>query len=395
MSALTQDLAKQIATKANLNLISYNCDDTKESSLLAADIVKNIMAKSNYKNIELIESMAEVAVTCKFILNYPLIGNLEIKYKIDDEFYEELRKHFVEYNGVDFKRYNVDDVLLNVNKLTYYMHMEIKDSTDNLLDQCGEINLKEINSKLKDYKKQYGSLTKRETQLLKLSIAYNLPIDTTLETEFKSNLFQRDMIQQYLENSYNVIIKNLEHYTKNQQILDQIIPRIESEKLSHTNLFTNAKRYCKLKAKTHWMSFIWDCPVNISQLGHENNIFIDFVKAYLSGYMQYIDLLSMEPNYLKMRKKELKNDLKVLQKYNHKSENLNNINALEQKIKFLSTPKAHWKLIPFKVLANALKIPFAQIIQYIKTIHEVNPQIIKKNFNSLITIHKDICLVNF
>ena len=66
-------------------------------------------------------------------------------------------------------------------------------------------------------------------------------------------------------------------------------------------------------------------------------------------------------------------------------------------INFLSIPKPHQKFIPFKELSNRLEIDTNQISNYITNIlnNGTHKKTIRKSFDTLQTIPKEICISKF
>jgi hypothetical protein len=171
---------------------------------------------------------------------------------------------------------------------------------------------------------------------------------------------------------------------------NDIIELLQQEKSSNNDLFTNGKKLSKVTSNNHYMSFLYKC--NSVYTDNDLIVFQEFVEALISGYMQYLEFENRENKI-----KKYTHDLEVLQRYNNSNENDKNIQALEDKVSFLSIAKPHQKFIPFKELSNRLEIDTNQIANYITNVLNkgTHPNTIKLHFDSLRTIPKEICISKF
>lgn len=194
--------------------------------------------------------------------------------------------------------------------------------------------------------------------------------------------------QVLLNNSYDVIIDEILDRAEENNLLVKVIEMINKDKFAHQDLFTNKKRFTKMKSRKHYMSFLYDCKVAPYMENTYVMVFTEFVEAYIDGCLQWINI-SKDP----YRKKIINNDLSVLERYNKQKENENHINLLTIESQLISLPIAQQRLIPYKLLATKLGLETKQMINYLASVLEINKKTIQNNFDSIVTKPMDICIV--
>lgn len=433
-------LTETIAKENNFTVIKKLDDNTKQ--YLKEHIQNSILERYDYQPLEHIQVMIDLITDDNYgILEINAINYIEsINYTINDKFYEKLKEPYINSNDLDFEDYDDNfDIPLNEYTLMDWIEFNIIDAIDLTAEKFEEnykntkffdyykqviqdnlelhfkhknreIETKQYKSKEEaiqgllnfnreplDYeniklKKDLKPLTKREINLITVNAI--LIADKNVKIFLKENIANNYNInnnlpqtnQELLNNSYDVIIDTL----KNLSNTDDIISLLENEKSINDDLFTNAKKLSKVKSNNHYMSFLYKCNSVWTQ--NQLIVFQEFVEALISGYMQFLEFEDKEQKI-----KSYNHDLEVLKRYNTSNENDKNIQELEDNINFLSISKPHQKFIPFKELSNRLEIDKNQITNYITNIlnNGTHKNTIKQNFDTLITIPKEICISKF
>ncbi|MFW2525642.1 hypothetical protein ACN5O8_07920 [Aliarcobacter butzleri] len=433
-------LTETIAKENNFTVIKKLDDNTKQ--YLKEHIQNSILERYDYQPLEHIQVMIDLITDDNYgILEINAINYIEsINYTINDKFYEKLKEPYINSNDLDFEDYDDNfDIPLNEYTLMDWIEFNIIDAIDLTAEKFEEnykntkffdyykqviqdnlelhfkhknreIETKQYKSKEEaiqgllnfnreplDYeniklKKDLEPLTKREINLITVNAI--LIADKNVKIFLKENIANNYNInnnlpqtnQKLLNNSYDVIIDTL----KNLSNTDDIISLLENEKSINDDLFTNAKKLSKVKSNNHYMSFLYKCNSVWTQ--NQLIVFQEFVEALISGYMQFLEFEDKEQKI-----KSYNHDLEVLKRYNTSNENDKNIQELEDNINFLSISKPHQKFIPFKELSNRLEIDKNQITNYITNIlnNGTHKNTIKQNFDTLITIPKEICISKF
>lgn len=436
-------LIKTIAKENNFKVIDKLDENTKQ--YLKEHIQKTILDRYNYQPLVHIQEMIDEAIHF-FEDDLQAINYIsDINYNINDTFYEKLKEDYFDSQDDticdwedEFEKPK-EDIKLNRYTLSDFIDISIIDSIDLFAEQFEEnykntkffdyykqviedtlelhykhknrkIETKEykskedrieslfnFNSEPLDYetielKEDLKPLTKRETNLITANAI--LIADKNVKIFIKEDIANNYNInnntpqtnQNFLNNSYDVIIDTLKKLSNS----DEIINLLKSEKSINSDLFTNRKKLSKVKSDNHYMSFLYKCNSVWTQ--NQLIVFQEFVEALISGYMQFLEFEDKE-----LKIKSYKQDLEVLKRYNTSKENDKNIQELEDSISFLSIPKPHQKFIPFKELSNRLEIDTNQISNYIINIlnNGTHKNTIKQNFDTLKTIPKEICISKF
>ena len=431
-------LIKTIAKENNFTVIKKLDENTKQ--YLKEHIQNSILDRYNYQPLEHIQEMIDEAIYF-FEDDLQAINYIQsINYNINDTFYEKLKEDY--FNSQDdticdwedeFEKPK-EDIKLNKYTLTDFIDISFIDGIDLMVEQFEDTykdfpyleHYKEtINDEIERYtyyinlEKGYEKesflesiqkenelivmenkvldnpkvkLTKRETNLITANII--LTLNKGLQLGYKEKIANDYNInnndpqtnQELLDNSYDVIIVTLKKLSNT----DNIINLLGNEKSINSDLFTNGKKLSKVKSDSHYMSFLYKC--NSVYTENDLIVFQEFVEALISGYMQFLEFEDKEQKI-----KSYKQDLEVLKRYNTSNENDKNIQKLEDNINFLSISKPHQKFIPFKELSNRLEIDTNQISNYITNIlnNGTHKNTIKQNFDTLITIPKEICISKF
>jgi len=407
-------LADFLAKEFNLTIVDKL--ETIAKTRLKEHIRQTILKTYHYPHLDLLNTMIDVAIE-KFEDTLCAINYIsDIVYAINDTFYENLKEDILhnqsslaecitmQYldgigkfvhnfrNSDDWKLHpwHHDFTLELQRKLdAFYKHKNIdkKAFVQNLLtsetfDIC--------NPKLIE---NPTPLTPRETILVEAFT--HLGFSKYFEYELPGEIAQHYNIannaphvnQKILDDSYAVVIQELEKIS----IKEEIFYLIQREQSMHNELFTNGKRFSKLKTNNHYMSFLYACT---SVYTDSNTIvFKEFVEALISGYIQSLEFKDGDNKI-----KGFTKDLEVLTRYNDLKENDENIKKLENQINFLSITKPLQKLIPFKELANRLELDRHQISNYIimyASKKKVHKDTIEKYFDDLKTIPIEINISTF
>lgn len=436
-------LTETIAKENNFTVIKKL--DDKNKQYLKEHIQNTILDKYNYKPLEHIQEMIDVAIDLFEDYLQAINYISDINYNINDTFYEKLKEDFFDsqddticdwedefekpkediklnkytlsdfidisfIDGIDLVVEQFEDNYKNTKFFDYYKQL-IKDSLElhfkhknrkietkeykgkeEMIESLLNFNREPLDYEKIELKEELEPLTKRETNLV---TAYAILIaNKNLKIFLKENIANNYNInnnlpqinQELLNNSYDVIINTL----KNLSNTDDIISLLENEKSINDDLFTNGKKLSKVKSNNHYMSFLYKCNSVWTQ--NQLIVFQEFVEALISGYMQFLEFEDKEQKI-----KSYNHDLEVLKRYNTSNENDKNIQELEDNINFLSISKPHQKFIPFKELSNRLEIDKNQITNYITNIlnNGTHKNTIKQNFDTLITIPKEICISKF
>ena len=431
-------LIKTIAKENNFTVIKKLDENTKQ--YLKEHIQNSILDRYNYQPLEHIQEMIDEAIYF-FEDDLQAINYIQsINYNINDTFYEKLKEDYFDSQDDticdwedEFEKPK-EDIKLNKYTLTDFIDISFIDGIDLMVEQFEDTykdfpylgNYKEtINDEIERYtyyinlEKGYEKesflesiqkenelivmenkvldnpkvkLTKRETNLITANII--LTLNKGLQLGYKEKIANDYNInnndpqtnQELLDNSYDVIIVTLKKLSNT----DNIINLLGNEKSINSDLFTNGKKLSKVKSDSHYMSFLYKC--NSVYTENDLIVFQEFVEALISGYMQFLEFEDKEQKI-----KSYKQDLEVLKRYNTSNENDKNIQKLEDNINFLSISKPHQKFIPFKELSNRLEIDTNQISNYITNIlnNGTHKNTIKQNFDTLITIPKEICISKF
>lgn len=428
-------LIKTIAKENNFTVIKKLDENTKQ--YLKKHIQNSILERYNYQSLEHIQEMIDLITDNNYgILEINAINYIHsINYTINDKFYEKLKEPYINSNDLDFEDYDDNfDIPLNEYTLMDWIEFNIIDGIDLMVEQFEntyknfpylEHYKESINDEIERYtyyinldksyeKESFLKSIQKENELIvmKRKVLDNLKVKLTkreinlitantililnkgLQLGYKEKIANDYNIkkntpktnQELLNNSYDVIIDTL----KNLSNTDDIISLLENEKSINDDLFTNAKKLSKVKSNNHYMSFLYKCNSVWTQ--NQLIVFQEFVEALISGYMQFLEFEDKEQKI-----KSYNHDLEVLKRYNTSNENDKNIQELEDNINFLSISKPHQKFIPFKELSNRLEIDKNQITNYITNIlnNGTHKNTIKQNFDTLITIPKEICISKF
>lgn len=436
-------LVEIIVKENSFKVIDKLDENTKQ--YLKEHIQNTILDRYNYQPLNYIQEMIDEAIYF-FEDELEAINYVQsINYNINDTFYEKLKEDYFDseddticdwedefekpkediklnkytlsdfidisfIDGIDFMVEKFEDIYKNHPYLEFYKQ-GIKESLESYYKYKNrEIETKQYKNKEEtiqrllnfnkeplDFdniklRKDLRPLSKREINLVTVNII--LILNKDFQVAFKENIANNYNInsntpetnQELLNNSYDVIIDTLKKLSNT----NGIINLLESEKLINNDLFTNAKKSSKVKSDNHYMSFLYKC--NSVYTENDSIVFQEFVEALISGYMQFLEFENKEQKI-----KSYKQDLEVLKRYNNLNENDKNIQEVEDNICFLSISKPHQKFIPFKELSNRLEIDKNQISNYIINIlnNGAGKDTIKKNFDSLKTIPKEICISKF
>jgi len=431
-------LIKTIAKENNFTVIKKLDENTKQ--YLKEHIQNSILDRYNYQPLEHIQEMIDEAIYF-FEDDLQAINYIQsINYNINDTFYEKLKEDYFDsqddticdwedefekpkediklnkytltdfidisfIDGIDLMVEQFEDTYKDfpylehyketindeIERYTYYINLEKGYEKESFLESIQKENeLIVMENKVLDNPKV--KLTKRETNLITANII--LTLNKGLQLGYKEKIANDYNInnndpqtnQELLDNSYDVIIVTLKKLSNT----DNIINLLGNEKSINSDLFTNGKKLSKVKSDSHYMSFLYKC--NSVYTENDLIVFQEFVEALISGYMQFLEFEDKEQKI-----KSYKQDLEVLKRYNTSNENDKNIQKLEDNINFLSISKPHQKFIPFKELSNRLEIDTNQISNYITNIlnNGTHKNTIKQNFDTLITIPKEICISKF
>jgi hypothetical protein len=433
-------LTERIAKENDFKVIDKLDENTKQ--YLKEYIQNTILDRYNYQPLEHIQEMIDEAVDW-FEDDLQAINYIsDINYNINDTFYEKLKEDYSNSHDDticdwedEFEKPK-EDIKLNKYTLTDFIDISFIDGIDLMVEQF-EDNYKDfpylehykesINDEIerytyyinldKGYEKESFlesiqkenelivmenkvldnpkvKLTKREINLITTNMIFflnkglQLGYKEKIANDYNINNNTPQTNQGLLDNSYDVIINTLKKLSNR----NDIIKAIQEEKNINSDLFTNTKRIPQLKARTHYMSFLYKC----NSVYTENNliVFQEFVEALISGYMQFLEFENKEQKI-----KSYNQDLEVLKRYNSSNENDKNIQELEDSVSFLSISKPNEKLIPFKELSNRLEIDTNQIANYIKNttkkINRTHKDTINQNFQTLQTLPKEICISHF
>ena len=431
-------LIKTIAKENNFTVIKKLDENTKQ--YLKEHIQNSILDRYNYQPLEHIQEMIDEAIYF-FEDDLQAINYIQsINYNINDTFYEKLKEDYFDsqddticdwedefekpkediklnkytltdfidisfIDGIDLMVEQFEDTYKDfpylehyketindeIERYTYYINLEKGYEKESFLESIQKENeLIVMENKVLDNPKV--KLTKRETNLITANII--LTLNKGLQLGYKEKIANDYNInnndpqtnQELLDNSYDVIIVTLKKLSNT----DNIINLLGNEKSINSDLFTNGKKLSKVKSDSHYMSFLYKC--NSVYTENDLIVFQEFVEALISGYMQFLEFEDKEQKI-----KSYKQDLEVLKRYNTSNENDKNIQKLEDNINVLSISKPHQKFIPFKELSNRLEIDTNQISHYITNIlnNGTHKNTIKQNFDTLITIPKEICISKF
>jgi hypothetical protein len=406
-------LVETIANENNSKIISKLDEDTKNN--LKEHIRNSILEKYKYPHIEHLEEMINETIEWFEDDLYAINYIKSINYTIDNIYYTKLNEDYFDScddticDWEDEFEKQKEDIKLNKYTLIDFIKIDFVDGIDLMVDEFynddvwkkhpylglykdgiqeslelyykhknREIETKQyknenevtqwlfdFNREPLDYeniklKKDLEPLTKRETNLITanailiMNKGLQLGLKEKISNDYNINNNIPQTNQELLNNSYDVIIDRLRKLPKT----NDIIELLQREKSSNNNLFTNGKKLSKVKSDNHYMSFLYKC--NSVYTDNDVIVFQELVEALISGYMQYLEFEDRENKI-----KRYTEDLEVLQRYNSSNENDQNIQALEDKISFLSIAKPHQKFIPFKELSNRLEIDTNQMANYI------------------------------
>lgn len=402
-------LIEEIAREFGMNIIKKL--DTNVREFLHHHIKESIQNVCNYPHSEHIDEMINIAIEIFEDDLYALQYLERINYTISERFYARLDEPF--FDSCDWEdefEKPFDEIRLNRYTLLDYIDFGYCDAAYKLVELFEKdenwINhkhrqdiLERIDESKRDYiaarKDQPGftELSNREEILITTNVllAFNRVNSTFLKKQildgYKIDNNTNELNQQILNDSYDVIIEELSQYKNTQKVLEAL----RHEKANNNDLFTGSKRrLAQLKRNNHYMSFLYQCSSVYSI--RDSIVFQEFVEAMISGYLQYIELQNSQSEV-----KNLSKDLEVLKRYNESAENEKNIELIEQKIMFFSVSKPLYRLIPFKELSNRLDIDKMKIANYIKkrTAFNTNKQTVKKHFETLTTLPKEVCISKY
>ena len=388
-------LADFLAKEFDFNIIDKL--ETSVKTHLKEHIRQTILKTYPYPHIDLLNTMIDVAIE-KFEDTLCAINYInDVVYAINDTFHEKLKED-IQYD----QSFLVDCITIRyLDGISAFVH-NCESSDDWKLHPWHEDFTISLEQKLAAFYKHKNSnpklienptpLTPRETTLTKAFIL--LEFFRYLENDLLGEIAQHYNIanntpyfnQNILDDSYAFIIEAL----KKISIKEDIIVLMQTEQSMHNDLFTNGKKFSKLKTNNHYMSFLYKCTSTFTD--SNTIVFKEFVEALINGYQQYLEFKDGDNKI-----KGFIKDLEVLTRYNDLNENDENIKKLENQINFLSIAKPLQKLIPFKELANKLAIDKNQISNYIMKILDgaVHKNTIKKHFDTLKTLPKEICISTF
>lgn len=400
---MEESLIETIAKENDVVIIKKLDEETKK--YLKEHIQKSILERYDYKPLEHIQKMID-EVLRMFEDDLLAINYIKsINYTIDDGYYEKLKEEYFDSHDDsicdwedEFEKPKND---IRLNKWTLYDFIEITyiDGIDLMVDEFYTADFwkkhpyyEYYQESIKGFIKDVKPLSKREETLcaghmiLALNKLCTLAFKKKLANDYNVKNNTPQFNQELLNNSYDVIIDELQKRPNTNSIIDLL----EREKSSHNDLFTNGKKLSKVTSNNHYMSFLYKC--NSVYTDNGLIVFQEFVEALISGYMQYLEFENKEQKI-----KEHTQDLEILRRYNNLNENDQNIQDLEEKVSFLSIAKPHQKFIPYKELSNRLEIDINQISNYIINIlnNGANKITIKQHFNTLQTIPKEICISRF
>lgn len=219
---------------------------------------------------------------------------------------------------------------------------------------------------------------------LRLIDVYNY-VDRDLNISEYPEFFQR-----VLENSYDEIRDRVIRNIKNtvlpldQQSLDEkiVFDDIEHQKQYTMGKFQNNKSLSKIEQDNHFLSYLKKDHLEITD--DYKLIFSGHTSGFSLGYTDKAILLSLDK---KTTLRELKTNLKFLQKYNneHGQELISLTNNL---IEFIDQNKAHIKYVPFKTLAKKMGISKNVVKRYAKELIGIREQSFLDNFDDIKTYTK-------
>ena len=386
----------------------------KEIREKLSDVLLSHFEPNNIERMELmINSCIEVYNEQIYTINY--IQNINIIIK--PYFYEKIKEPFyddsIELTEEEWAEiWEVEEEYLPFNEYTlayatefqytdmideYFTH-GIYDSHDiiksyippNELQKLKDERIKDYEEykkiRYRDWKTYQENLTEREEKLVLFSFEMTIikgirqGQSTIIKEKYNIKNNTPEKNQEILNNSYDVVIEHM-----NINDMDDIII---NDKINNDKLFTNAKRRVQFMKK-HYMDFLLKC--NTAYLvDYDKFVFKEFVEAYIRGYKQYKELISISEAEKNKILKEYKEDLKVLKKYNKFNENAKNIEELKKEIQFLENPNKHYEMIIFKELSNQFKINTPQIAKYLIHTKGTTKRTVLNNFDKISTKPTDI-----
>ncbi|KIM07170.1 MAG: hypothetical protein KU29_07395 [Sulfurovum sp. FS06-10] len=193
-------------------------------------------------------------------------------------------------------------------------------------------------------------------------------------------LFTNDSLQNTLDNSFDQAIdkikKDLESFILPLKAytpieVKQIIDEISQNKSILQDMFSNSKKFAKIKLGNHFLSELMN-----NKVVHASNgklCFAEFTKAIVEGYTAKAIMLGIDT---RKALKELSKDKEIFEKHND-TEKIKFINAM---VEFLEANK-NAKYIPFKIIGSTMGMSKNEARNFAKRVFNLNENSFNEDFD--------------
>ena len=237
---------------------------------------------------------------------------------------------------------------------------------------------------------KYYEVLKNIGQKEAIQLVYSKIIDVYRYTDRDHDIsIYPKTFQQVLMNSYDEIrdsvIKKIENtfLPLDQTNLDtkKVLEEISHMKEHAKDKFINKHSLAQIKQGTHFFSYLKKDNIEITD--DYRLIFSGHTLGLSMGYTDKAILLSLDK---KVTVRELKSNLRFLQKYKNTKKNIDELIFLtEHLIEFIGQNKAHANYIPYKALAKHMGISKNKVKRYAKEFIGISEESFLKNFDTLKT----------